>query len=170
MPARPASPPPDPVADPVAEPLHRHALRLLRLLRREDAATGVSAARLSALSVLVFGGPCSLGALAAAEQVSAPTMSRLVHELESDGLLRRRADPDDARATRLEATPAAVRLLHRGRARRLGALSSGLGALSPADRRSVESALPALGRLVAILAEAPGARPKNPRSGRRRHD
>ncbi len=164
MPARPASPP----SDPVAEPLHRHALRLLRLLKREDAATGVSAARLSALSVLVFGGPCSLGALAAAEHVSAPTMSRLVQELEGEGWLRRRADPDDARATRLEATSASVRLLERGRARRLSALSAGLSALSAADRHSVELALPALDRLVAILAASPGA--PVPRTGRRRHD
>ena len=35
-------------------------------------------AKLSALSVLVFGGPRSIGALARAEQVRLPTMSRLV--------------------------------------------------------------------------------------------
>ncbi len=141
--------------DPAAEPLHRGALHLLRLLRREDAATGVSAARLSALSVLVFGGPSSLGALAAAEQVSAPTMSRLVAELEAEGWLRRTADPDDARATRLEATAAATRLLLDGRTRRLSALTHGLRALPRTDRAALAAALPALDRLVRALSGAP---------------
>ncbi len=154
--------------DPVAEPLHRGALRLLRLLRREDAATGVGAARLSALSVLVFGGPCSLGALAAAEQVSAPTMSRLVAELEREGWLKRRADPADARATRLEATAAAKRLLERGRANRLDALSGALRTLSSADRAALPAATAPLDRLVRALAVNEG--PAMARTSRRRFD
>lgn len=157
----------DPV-DPVAEPLHRGALRLLRLLRREDATTGVGAARLSALSVLVFGGPCSLGALAAAEQVSAPTMSRLVAELEREGWLKRRADPADARATRLEATAAAKRLLDRGRASRLSALSGALRTLSAADRAALAAATAPLDRLVRALAVNEG--PAVARTSRRRFD
>jgi len=154
--------------DPTAEPLHRGALRLLRLLRREDAATGVGAARLSALSVLVFGGPCSLGALAAAEQVSAPTMSRLVAELEREGWLRRRADPADARATRLEATAAAKRLLERGRASRLDALSGALRTLSAEDRAALAVATGPLDRLVRALALNEG--PAVARTSRRRFD
>ena len=157
----------DPV-DPVAEPLHRGALRLLRLLRREDATTGVGAARLSALSVLVFGGPCSLGALAAAEQVSAPTMSRLVTELEREGWLKRRADPADARATRLEATAAAKRLLERGRASRLDALSGALRTLSRADRAALAAATAPLDRLVRALTVNEG--PAAARTSRRRFD
>ena len=155
-------------ADPTAEPLHRGTLRLLRLLRREDSATGMGPARLSALSVLVFGGPCSLGALAAAEQVSAPTMSRLVTELERDGWLRRRADPGDARATRLEATTAAKKLLERGRAKRLDSLSDALRTLARADRAALGAATQPLERLVRALAalEAPAVA----RSSRRRFD
>lgn len=160
--------------DPAAEPLHRAALHLLRLLRREDAASGISPARLSALSVLVFGGPCSLGTLAAAEQVSAPTMSRLVAGLEREGWLRRRSDPADARAARLEATPAATRVLHEGRARRLRALSAGLGTVSAADRRAIASALPALEHLVRTLGSASGARsgrtPRARATAKRRFD
>lgn len=180
---RPAAP-----ADPIAEPLHRAALQLLRLVRREDAASGLSPARLSALSVLVFGGPSTLGALAAAEQVSAPTMSRLVAELEREGWIARRADPADARATRLVASPAAHRLLLAGRDRRLQAISRGLAALSATDRRSIAAAIPALERLVqatrAVGVEtgapdtraAPRGAPQGarrgvaPRSGRRRFD
>jgi DNA-binding MarR family transcriptional regulator len=174
MPPRPASPrAPKPAAPGVrrliaAELLHRNAIHLLRLLRREDRASGVSPARLSALSVLVFGGPCTLGALALAEQVSAPTMSRLVAELEREGWLVRRTDPADARTAHLAATAAARRLLLAGRERRLAALSAGLAALSAADVRAIDRVLPALDRLVRALEAAAVAAPA--RAARRRFD
>src|SRR6476469_3956877 len=82
----------------VADRLHSAAIRLLRRLRREDEAMGLTAARASALSVLVFGGrPVTLGALAQAEQVSAPTVTRLIVGMERDGLVRR--TPDDSGAS-----------------------------------------------------------------------
>ena len=83
----------------VADRLHSAAIHLLRRLRREDEAMGLTAARASALSVLVFGGrPVTLGALAQAEQVSAPTITRLIVGMERDGLVRR--EPDAARRPR----------------------------------------------------------------------
>ena len=82
----------------VADRLHSAAIHLLRRIRKVDEASGLSAARLSALSVLVFGGATTVGALARAEQVSAPTMSRLVSGLERDGFVVREAAEDDARA------------------------------------------------------------------------
>ena len=66
----------------LADRLHSTAIHLLRLVRVQDAATGIAPARLSALSVLVFGGPMSLNQLAQAEQVRPPTMSRIVDALE----------------------------------------------------------------------------------------
>src|SRR5271170_2056713 len=101
----------------VADQLHSAAIHLLRRLRRQDAASGEGPARLSALSVLVFGGPMTLGELAAAEQVRPPTMTRIVTGLEQGGLARRMADPTDARRVRISATPKGVRLLQRGRKR-----------------------------------------------------
>jgi hypothetical protein len=62
----------------VADRLHSAAIQLLRRVRKLDVATGEGPARLSALSVLVFGGAETLGELAAAEQVKPPTMSRIV--------------------------------------------------------------------------------------------
>src|SRR5437868_5938952 len=76
------------VAD-VATRLHANAIRLLRQLRREDTRTGLTPARLSALSVLVFAGPRTLRELAEAEQVTAPTMSRIVAALLSEGMITR---------------------------------------------------------------------------------
>src|SRR5438876_11141187 len=87
-----------------ADRFHSAAIHALRHVRREDPVTGVPAARLSALSVLVFGGPRTLGELATAEQVRPPTMTRIVQALERDGLVQRDEDPDDGRINRIRAT------------------------------------------------------------------
>jgi DNA-binding MarR family transcriptional regulator len=114
----------------VADRLHSAALHLLRRLRTEDDALGISPPRLSALSVVVFAGPIGIGALAAAEGVAAPTMSRLVDGLERDGLVRRGPDPEDARGVLVRATAQGTRILRRGRRQRVEALASGLADLS----------------------------------------
>ena len=132
----------------VADRLHSAAIHLLRRLRREDDASGLGAPRLSALSVVVFGGPVTIGSLAAAEQVRVPTMSRLVAALERQGLVRRIPDPSDGRVVRLEATHEGRALLHAGRQRRVAALAADVGRLSLAERRAVLSAIPLLDRLA----------------------
>src|SRR5262245_44735488 len=106
---RPAASPGRHAGHRAADRLHQQASRLSLRPRREDAATGLPPARASALSVLVFGGPSSLGDLAAAEQVTAPTMSRVIAALVEAGLVRRAGDPDDRRAVRLRATARGVR-------------------------------------------------------------
>ena len=132
----------------VADRLHSVAIHLLRRLRREDEAEGLSAPRLSALSVIVFGGPLSLGELAAAEQVQPPTMSRLVTALEREGLVRREAVAGDARSVGLRATAKGERLLARGRARRVATLTRALEALDAADARAVQRAVEVLEALL----------------------
>ena len=135
-------------AEALAQRLHAAAIHLLRRLRAEDDASGLTAPRLSALSVLVFGGPRSIGELAAAEQVRPPTISRLVRELERDGLVRREADAGDARIQRVFATPSGEALLAAGRARRVARLASSLAALPAADRRLLAQAAPLLEALA----------------------
>ena len=131
----------------LAARLHAGAIRLLRGLRAEDQAAGLGPARLSALSVLVFRGAATMGELAAAEQVSAPTMTRIVAGLEADGLVRRRPDAGDGRVTRVSATARGRRRMEAARARRLERLSVGLAALSGADRAALERAAAVLERL-----------------------
>jgi DNA-binding MarR family transcriptional regulator len=114
----------------VADRLHSAALHLLRRLRTEDEALGVSPPRLSALSVVVYAGPIGIGALATAEGVAAPTMTRLVDGLERDGLVHRRRDPTDARGVLVEATATGRRILTKGRQQRVRALAEGLTRLS----------------------------------------
>src|SRR5687768_2165918 len=114
-----------------ADRLHSAAIHLLRRLRRVDVASGLTAPRLSALSVIVFSGPLTLGALAAAEQVQPPTMTRIVTALESVGLVRREPSPEDRRSIWICATDAGRHLLAEGRARRTGSLARQLAALPP---------------------------------------
>lgn len=128
----------------VADALHSAAIRVLRGVRKEDEATGVGPARLSALSVLVFAGPMRLSDLARIEQVKPPTMTKIVAGLEAAGLVRRQADAADARAVKLEATARGTRLLQEGRQRRVRRLAS---ALETVDAGELEI----LGRAAAIL-------------------
>ena len=109
-------------------------------MRREDPATGVPPAQLSALSVLVFGGPRALGALAAAEQVRPPTMTRIVQALEAAGLVRRERDPDDGRVYRLHATAKGRKVMQQGRERRVSNLAALLDRLTPAEIARVREA------------------------------
>jgi len=123
-----------------ADRFHSAAIHALRHVRREDPASGLSAARLSALSVLVFGGARTIGELAAAEQVRAPTMTRIVRALEEEGLVEREGDPDDGRRVRVAATAKGKRVLWRGRERRVEQLAGLFGRLSAEDVAKVREA------------------------------
>ena len=122
----------------VAEQLHSAAILLLRRLRAHDTASGVGPARLSALSVLVFGGPKSLNELAGIEQVRPPTMSRIVAALEAEGMVSREIPPDDARRIILRATFQGRRVLLAARKRRLHDLAERLARLSERDVGNLE--------------------------------
>ena len=128
----------------VADALHSAAIHLLRKIRKEDERTGITASRLSALSVLVFGGPMRVTDLARAEHVKPPTMTRIVAALEADHLAKRTADAADGRAVRIEATRRGERLMQEGRKRRVERLGAALQGLSGED-------LALLGRAAAII-------------------
>jgi DNA-binding MarR family transcriptional regulator len=125
----------------IADRLHSTAIHLLRRVRKQDSAMGEGPARLSALSVLVFGGPMTLGQLAAAEQVKPPTMSRIVTGLEHGGLAERLSDSKDARRVRIRATPSGERLLHQGRRRRIEYLARHLDGLTRQDLATLDEAV-----------------------------
>jgi DNA-binding MarR family transcriptional regulator len=139
----------------VADLLHSAAIHLLRRAREQDHALGVSQARLSALSVIVFRGPITLGRLAEAEGVRSATMSGIVNGLEGAGLVRRRPDDRDRRAVRVEATAAGKRMLDQGRRRRIGKVAERLADLGPED-------LGVLWRAGELLEERFALRPWRP--------
>ena len=141
-----------------ADKLHSAAIHLLRRLRVRDRESGIGPSQLSALSVLVFGGPKSLGELADAEQLAAsmvshlrhPTMSRIVSGLERAGLLKRHAT-EDGRRVRLVATAKGTKILWEGRQRRVESLAKALASLTEADRarlRELAESLPEIVRKI----------------------
>lgn len=132
----------------VADRLHSTAIHLLRRLRKQDVATGEGPARLSALSVLVFGGPKTLGELAVAEQVKPPTMSRIVAGLKRSRLVEITADPADARRMRIRATWKGEKLLQKGRQMRIAYLASHLRDLTPQELAKLQEAVEILSGML----------------------
>jgi DNA-binding MarR family transcriptional regulator len=110
-------------------------------VRQQDVATGEGQARLSALSVLVFGGAKTLGELAAAEQVKPPTMSRMVAGLARSRLVEIRKDPADARRIHIRATAKGTRLLRKGRQFRIAYLAAHLDHLPPHELQILDQAV-----------------------------
>jgi DNA-binding MarR family transcriptional regulator len=135
----------------LADRLHSAAIHVLRYARQDDAAAGVSAARLSVLAALVYGGARTVTELAAAEQVAVPTMTRLLQGMEGEGHVRRRRDGVDGRVVRVRATASGRRALERGRRARLARIGKVLARLEAAERESLGRGVVALG---AALREA----------------
>jgi DNA-binding MarR family transcriptional regulator len=132
----------------VADRLHSAAIHLLRRVRKQDTATGLGPARLSALSVLVFGGPRTLKELAAAEQVKPPTMSRIVDGLVRGNLVEISQDPEDARRLRIRATAKGTWILQKGRRLRIEYLTSHLEKLSAEELGNLGMAVGIIEKLL----------------------
>jgi len=131
-----------------ASELNSAAIHLLRALRATDRAAGLTPARLSALSVLVFGGPSPLGRLARTEDVAGPTMTRIVDGLCDLGLAERRPHPDGGRLVLVAATAEGERVMRAARQARIDTIVAALRALPAADRAAIAAASPALLRLA----------------------
>ncbi|MGO4536500.1 MarR family winged helix-turn-helix transcriptional regulator [Leifsonia sp. 2MCAF36] len=131
--------------DGVDELSGRLALAVGRLNRRiRSSAGGLSHGQLSALSTIVRRGPVRPSELAAIEVAAAPTITRIVAELEARGLVERTPDPDDRRSLFVSGTEAGTALLLEARSDRARAVSDVLGELSPEQVEAVRAALPAL--------------------------
>lgn len=114
----------------VLQLLHQVSLPLERLLTKADQAAGCTAAQLSALAAVIYFGTSSLSALAIHEQVSQPTMSRIVHELVKLGLVTRRANEKDRRQSRLAVTVKGRTALEKACAVRVALLAEMFGDLN----------------------------------------
>ena len=129
------------------ERFHHLSIVMHRGLRLVDEAAGFAGPRASALSVLVFRGPQSLGDLARAEGVKPPTMSRLVKAMQAEGLVESVTAAHDQRQIRIAATARGRQLLLKGRRRRLEALAKLLADATPREKA-------ALATVVELLARA----------------
>jgi DNA-binding MarR family transcriptional regulator len=137
-----------PAPETLAELLHSTAIRLLRTVRRVDESTGLTAPRLSALSVIVFTGSITLGKLAEAEQVRPPTMTRIVKALEQQEFVVKEQDPGDGRVIRIAATAKGKRVLIQGRARRVQFLTEQIRRLDKVEQENLSAALITIQELI----------------------
>ena len=138
--------------------LHSGSIHLLRALQAVDSASGLTPARLSALSVLVFSGPKTLGALARAEGVAGQTMTRIVDGLVSEGLVNRRADVRDGRALSLSASPAGRNVMRAAARRRIAAIMRGMGDLSLDEQETLLAAAGTLDKVAKAVRATSGGR------------
>jgi DNA-binding MarR family transcriptional regulator len=146
----------DPEITELAGRLRLATARLHRRLRQE-ADTGLSPSQQSALATIETQGPLTLGDLAAAEQVTPPTITKVVARLEDEGLIDRTVDPSDRRITRVSTTAEGRRRLEHSRARRNAFLAARLDELGPDPVRRLNAAIDALEELAGLTT--PVARP-----------
>jgi DNA-binding MarR family transcriptional regulator len=132
----------------IAEQLHSSTIHLLRQLRRADKASGTTAPRLSALSVIVFNGPITLGKLADMEQVRPPTMTRIVNALEGERLILKTRGENDGRMVHLSATNQGRKLLLEARVRRVSLLANAIKKISEPEQANLVSALSTIQKLI----------------------
>lgn len=157
VPAEPSGGPQDQRVDPadLAARLASLSTVLQRHLSRADLGDGLTRSRLSALALLVLGGPRTLGELAAAEHVRPPTMTRMVQAMESDGLVERTPNPRDGRSVMIGATAAGIEQLESGRARQIAPLAEAVSALTAGERARLDEASDLLGRVLRQTAWEP---------------
>jgi DNA-binding MarR family transcriptional regulator len=123
-------------------------LRLSSLTTRRE---GFSRSAAATLTRLANSGPTRLTELAAAEDVSQPSMSGLAARLVDQGLVHRGSDPQDARVVLLSLTPAGRELVAHRREARTQRLSAAVSDLSADDVACIAAAVPALTRLADAL-------------------
>ncbi len=132
----------------MAARLHSSSVRLLRLARRDEEGAAIGGSRRSALAFVALAGPVSLAELAAAEQVRAPTMTRIVDSLVADGLVSRETNPDDRRAVRISATSAGLALVSQKGAEGASGLAGRLARLAESERRALYRGVELMERML----------------------
>jgi DNA-binding MarR family transcriptional regulator len=144
MPAAPSNPSVDTPA--IASELRVVLGQLMRRLRAEH--------RLPMSHATVLGrldrcGPRSVSELANAERVRPQSMAQTVADLEAEGLVQRRPDPDDRRRALVMLTAAGTAALLDDRGRREGWLTGAIGeSLSTEEQDVLREAVELLQRLV----------------------
>lgn len=138
---------PNTAARDLADTVVMNAIRLTRTLRAHRRSESLTGPEVSALAVIVHAGRIAARDLAALEEVTPATISRLVAAMEAKDLVRRTPDKRDSRVQWISATPLGVRSIRAGHDRRLAPLAAILAAL-PREKRAK------LAEAQAILAEA----------------
>jgi DNA-binding MarR family transcriptional regulator len=140
-----------------AEPerIYLFVQHLGRRLRDIDARAGLTPARFSTLASLRFHGSRNIGDLAADERVRRPSMTRLVRDMERDGLLARTPDPVDGRGVLVGLTPRAISLFDAVRTEKIALVADYLQTLSGPVQAAIRRAFAALDDLAEPPEPAP---------------
>jgi DNA-binding MarR family transcriptional regulator len=117
---------------------------------------GLSLARLRVLFQLNERSAIRMGELSACVDVAPRTMTSTVESMERDGLVRRRSDPKDRRATIVSITDEGRRSFHAGRRQQASAIADVFEALDRDQRVALEGVLDAL---MQAAADAEGDEP-----------
>jgi DNA-binding MarR family transcriptional regulator len=129
----------------VGEIAGRLALAIGRINRRiRPTSGGLSNGLLSALASVVRLGPIRPGDLASVEVVSAPTLTRVISELENRGLIAREVDAADRRSFFVEATEQGIQLVLQATSERASLTADLLAALAPEELALISASLRAL--------------------------
>jgi DNA-binding MarR family transcriptional regulator len=118
-----------------------------RILRQEARRSGLRWTAILVLKDLELLGPLSQQALADIEQVSRPTMTVLLHEMENLGWVRRSVDSRNRSANLIRITAKGTKALRAAGARFVARIQAALGGLSPHDSRSLEQGVTALANM-----------------------
>jgi DNA-binding MarR family transcriptional regulator len=132
----------------VASDLRPIVLRLARGLRKETEQLGVTARQATLLWLIKRSPGLSLAELAAEEDISPPALSGHVDRLEAAGLVERMRSEIDRRRVGLRLTEEGSQLMRRVRARQTTWLAERMRSLEPEELEAIETALPALERLL----------------------
>jgi DNA-binding MarR family transcriptional regulator len=122
--------------------------RLARRIRSNRAEGDLGETQLSVLFQLDSHGPSAPSELASWERVTPPSMNRALNGLEDAGYVTRTKSPDDARKVVIELTTSARALIAETRRLRTAWFSQRLATLDPAERATLERALPTLRKLA----------------------
>lgn len=120
--------------------------RLGRVLRQQSV-DGLSYPQISLLFAVERLAPVTAGALATAEGVTPPAVTRSLNELDRSGLVVRAQDTTDRRVSLIHMTDAGHRECSRIRSSRDAWLAEHVNRLSPEEIAVLVSALPVLERL-----------------------
>lgn len=141
----------DPAAGALLHAVHRIRRLVRQRIRAEWGSPPLPEAQLELLRLVRERPGHRVQEAAEALGVAPNTVSTLVGQLESAGLVERRADPADRRAIRLHLTPAARARIARWRDRRQAIVGAAFAGLDEGDRQAIAAALPALDRLAELL-------------------
>jgi DNA-binding MarR family transcriptional regulator len=122
------------------------------VIRRRSRTLSLTA--LSTLATLEQTGPRRLTDLAVAEEITQPSMTSVVTQLEQLGLAERRRNTGDARVVLVSITRAGRQHIRKRRQAGAEALTKLIDRLDGQDAADLRAALPALLRLAEVVAES----------------